>query len=44
MLVSVRHNMLAMTQHNMLILEWHNKLVMARKMVRVYGDPERKTG
>jgi hypothetical protein len=36
--------LLVMTQHNMLVLARHNRLVTARKMVRVHGGTERKTG
>ena len=33
-----------MTRHYVLVLEQHDKLVMVRKMVKIYGGTQRKTG
>lgn len=33
-----------MTRHYMLVLAQHDKLVMARKMLKIYGGTQRKTG
>lgn len=43
MLVAARHLLLVMGRHYMLVATRQNMLVVAWKIVRVYGDSERKT-
>src|SRR6266478_6514142 len=43
-LLQEKHDMLVFARHNMIVFARHNKLVTTRKLKRLYGGTERKTG